>query len=299
MLLLTLVFDKEIEDAMDGINRMKIYFHNKNITLGISESIEAETHFVKFFCNDEEFNAKLVDRFKLYVAYILYQIVVNNYTKLELQNFLLDTYFFLKYDEIKDVTELSIQAFLEKGPITDESSIYCMNQKNSITEKIIECLNESSEINVKGFITFRMKELTGGLENIIDRVTEKYMVEKEYSEFIKLLKYFVEVQEVKIDEVNIVIEKCGNYNILDKYGKDIFDQLLSEVSEAKLTSTVSPDDMLISGLITNSPGKINIHCVENCTNPQLLETIKSVFQGRVNFCEGCKKCKSLKQSLKI
>ncbi len=37
------------------------------------------------------------------------------------------------------------------------------------------------------------------------------MVEKEYNEFIKLLKYFVDVQENKIDEVNIIIDKLGNY----------------------------------------------------------------------------------------
>ena len=33
------------------------------------------------------------------------------------------------------------------------------------------------------------------------------MVEKEYNEFIKLLKYFVEIQESKVDEVNILIEE--------------------------------------------------------------------------------------------
>ena len=35
-----------------------------------------------------------------------------------------------------------------------------------------------------------MRELREDIEFIIDKV-EKYMVEKEYTEFIKLLKYFV------------------------------------------------------------------------------------------------------------
>ena len=51
-----------------------------------------------------------------------------------------------------------------------------------------------------------MKELRSDIEEIIDKVIEGYMVEKEYKEFIKLLKYFVDIQESKIDLINIVID---------------------------------------------------------------------------------------------
>ena len=35
-----------------------------------------------------------------------------------------------------------------------------------------------------------MRELREDIEEIIDKVVEKYMVEKEYKEFIRLLKIF-------------------------------------------------------------------------------------------------------------
>ncbi|EET86548.1 sporulation protein YtxC, partial [Clostridium carboxidivorans P7] len=72
-----------------------------------------------------------------------------------------------------------------------------------------------------GFITFRMKELREDLEEIVDKVVERYMTEKEYNEFIKLLKYFVEIQESKIEEINIIIKSDGKYLIQDKEGNDI------------------------------------------------------------------------------
>ncbi len=36
------------------------------------------------------------------------------------------------------------------------------------------------------------------------------MVDKEYNEFIKLLKYFVEIEESKLDKLNILIDLLEN-----------------------------------------------------------------------------------------
>ena len=33
--------------------------------------------------------------------------------------------------------------------------------------------------------------------------------EKEYNEFIKLLKYFVDIQDCKLEEVNIIVQRNG------------------------------------------------------------------------------------------
>ncbi len=41
--------------------------------------------------------------------------------------------------------------------------------------------------------------------------------------------------------------------------------------------------MLISWLITNVPKEINIYNIENCTNKELINTIKNVFEERVNI----------------
>jgi putative sporulation protein YtxC len=144
-----------------------------------------------------------------------------------------------------------------------------------------------------------MKELIKDLECIIDKVVENYMVEKEYNEFIKLLKYFVEIQESKIDEVHIIVKGNSEYLIQDENGNDILEQLFSELSEARYTGTVSVEDMLISGLITNSPGKVIVHCEENCDNKELMDTIKKVFLDRVTFCSSCKICEGIKKTLKV
>lgn len=299
MLLQTIVFEKETLDIMEKINDMKKYFEEKNIFLGISESINLGTHFVKIFCNDLDFNHKLRNRFNLYISNILYDIAIEQFCVDEIQHFLLDNYFFLRYDEMKEVSNRSIKILRNEEKITDEDMVYCMNKKNNIITKIKACIDENDEINIQGFITFRMKELREELEDIVNRVVEKYMAEKEYSEFIKLLKYFVEIQESKIDIINIIIKSDGSYEIHDKKDNDIMNEVFSNLTDTKYSDSVSIEDLIISGLITYCPEKIIIHCKENCNNKEILDTIEKVFEERVEFCDHCKVCKAVKETVKM
>lgn len=299
MLLQTIVFEKETRDIMGKISDMKKYFEEKNIFLGISESTNLGTHFIKIFCNDVDFSDKLKNRFNLYISNILYDIAIEEFCKDEIQHFLLDNYFFLRYDEMKEVSNRSIKILRNEEKITDEDMVYCMNKKNDIITKIKACIDENDELNIQGFITFRMKELREELEDIVNRVVEKYMAEKEYNEFIKLLKYFVEIQESKIDLINIIIQPNGNYEIQDKKGNDIMDEIFSNLTDTKYSDSVSVEDLIISGLITYCPEKIIIHCKENCNNKEILDTIEKVFEERVEFCGNCKTCISVKETVKI
>lgn len=299
MLLLTIVHNKLREDVIDEISKLKEYFKSKNVVIGISESIKEDTHFIKIFCNDLDYDDKLISTFNINMANILYGVVIDEFYKREMRSFLEDTYFFLKYEEIVEVTSLAAKALKSEGAILDENMVYCINRKNTILEKITKCIEENKEINIKGFITFRMKEFREDLESIVDKVVEGYMVEKEYKEFIKLLKYFVEIQDSKIDEVNIIFKENGDYLIQDSSNRDILSELTSELSETRYTESVCLEDMLISGLITNCPKKIIIHCSHNCVNNELLETIKSVFLDRVSFCDKCKMCKQIKSTSKV
>jgi putative sporulation protein YtxC len=296
LLLLTVVYNNDKEDVIDGINNVREYFKYKKINIGISESIDCDAHFVKIYC-DEEINPKLLNVFNIHVANILYNVVIEEFYKKDILNFLSDTYFFLKFDEIKEIKQNSLEALKGEEHVIDENSIYCMNKKNAIIDKIVECICENKEININGFITFRMKELKEDLESIIDKVVEKYMVEKEYNEFIKLLKYFVEVQESKIGHINLIIDTDGEYLVQNKEGKNITEELFSDLSDLHYKESTNKEDMLISALITNSPETITIHCVENCKNNELVDTIKKVFTDRVDFCNECKTCKKIKSSI--
>jgi putative sporulation protein YtxC len=299
MLMITVVYDDEKEGIAEGIRSMVECFKEKKINIGISESLQDKTHFIKILCGDECVNSNFINTFNVNMANVIYNIIINEFYTKSMQEFLTSTYFFLRYDEIKEVKELSLYALKCDGPLIDEDSIYFMNRKNKVIEKITDYLRENDEINIRGFITFRMKDIKEEFEDVIDRVVEKYMVEKEYNEFIKLLKYFVDIQDSKIDEVDIIMQPDGNYLIQDSDGNDIMNRFLSDLSDTKFSGTINIDDMLISGLITNAPAKVVIHSPENCTNKEMLDTIKNVFLDKVLFCSSCKICMEMKNTTKV
>jgi len=292
MLLVTVGFESEREGIIKEINDLKELYKNYNKIIGFSESIESGTHFIKVFC-DDNMESRLVNKFDLYMANIIYTIVVDEFIKKYLDSFLTDSYFFLKYEELRELKKECIYILKDDGKLINDNTISYYNKKNSIVGKIQNFIKEKREINIKGFLTFRMKELNDDFVFILDKIVERYMVEREYDEFIKLLKYFVEVQDPKIDEVNIIINKNGEYAFKDDKNRDIKKEMFSELFDVKYNN-VNEDDVLLSGLITNSPKKIIIHCAENAINGEIIDTIVKVFTDRVQLCDDCKICKSIK-----
>jgi len=175
-----------------------------------------------------------------------------------------------------------------------------MNKKNSILDRIINCIEEGNVLNIKGFMDFRSKELMPQIYTIIEKVVESYMIEKEYNEFISLLKYFVEIQESKAEKVDLYIGKRGDSYILrDEFGNNIMETLLNEICENKNIVDVSQDDLVISGLITMCPKKIVIHSANRCKNKELINTLEKVFENRIYHCSGCNECLMFKEIIEM
>ena len=299
MLLLTIVYNRSMEYIIDEIKDMKKCFEYKKNILGISESIIEDSHFVKIFCSDDNLSDSSIKTFNLNVANMLYKIVTIEFCKKEMNNFLAETYFFLHSDEIKQIKPRIQEALLSEGTILGPNMVYCINRKNKIIDKITGCIEENNEINISGFLTFRTKELNTDLECIVDKVVEAYMVDKEYNEFISLLKYFVEVQESKIEEVNILIGKNGNYYLRDEEGNDLLRNMVMELPDVKFDSKENQEELIISAMITSAPKKIIIHCAQNCKNKELIETISKVFVGRVFYCDNCAECENIKKGMAV
>ncbi|MGH4139420.1 putative sporulation protein YtxC [Clostridium sp.] len=299
MLLLTVVYNSSMECIIDEIKDIKKCFEHKKMILGISESIIDNTHFIKFFCDDDNLSYSSIKTFNLNVANMLYKIVTMEFCKKEMNGFLAETYFFLPYEEIKRIIPKIQESLLSEGAISSPSMVYCINRKNIIMDKITKCIEENNEINISGFLTFRTKELKSDLECIVDKVIEEYMVDKEYNEFIKLLKYFVEIQESKLDEVNIIIEKNGDYYLKDEEGNDLVGNMQMELPEIQFDLKENREELIISTMITTAPKKVIIHCVENCKNKELIQTISKVFENKVHYCDECSACEKIKKGIEV
>lgn len=293
------MYSDKLEEFSDEIADIKEIFDYKNINLGIYESLNDKNHFIKIYCSDNEDNNKLNKMLNLYLSNSIYKIIASEYCNHELDSTINDVYFFIKGKELKYLKKIIKDALIHDGEILDDNEIYCINRKNEVKEKIKGYLDENDELNIDGFLRFRIRDFKEHLDRVVDKVIERYMVQKEYNEFIKLLRYFVEIQECKIDEVNIIIDEKGGYGIQNKRGEDILEKFLRDANDSKFSGVANIEDVIISGLITNVPKRIILHCVENCKNKELIDTIKNVFLDRVAFCNECSLCLDIKNNIKL
>ncbi|MGL5615540.1 MAG: putative sporulation protein YtxC [Sarcina sp.] len=288
MLLIQIAFEGE-RDFIKDIQELRNILKNKSINIGMSESIEKNTHFIKIFCDDieetdtEERVSSIKNKVLTYVGNLIYKEVISEYRKRELLEYVTENYFFLRHDEIIEV-DLQINKILSgKEKISDENGIKFQNIVNSMISEIKDFMMEEGVINIDGFIRFRLKTMKEKIETVVDKVVEIYMVEKEYNEFIKLLKYFVEIQESKMDVININIKNNGEYIVEDENGKNLFEEFIKDLVENKDNQSINAEDVIISGLITNAPKHIYITNREYCLNKEFLNTISEVFGERVMF----------------
>lgn len=285
-----LIYEKDFDGLIEELEEMREYFKSRHIEIGIAESMEDKTHFINIYFPDKKIEEKALNIFHHHIGSILYKALIEEFDEKCMIDFITEAYFFLNEDELRDVRIKSLNILNnDKLPIND-NNIFYINRKNELIDKIIECIADKNEINIKGFLTFRMKPLRDEIEKIIDKIVEEYLIEKEYNEFIKLLKYFVEIQDSRIELVNIIIKEDGNYSVLDGEGNNIMDEFAKDFINNQMASAINVEDILISGLIAYCPEKIVIHGSKNSRNNEIINTIKNVFLNRVSFCENCKIC---------
>lgn len=108
------------------------------------------------------------------------------------------------------------------------------------------------------------------------KMEEELIIQREYDEFIKLLKYFLDIQEPKIKEVYVTALDNGSYELKDVDDNKIYNEYFMEDIISSYGS-VNYDDLLMSTLITLAPRKIIINNSNSFTNKELLNTIIRVF----------------------
>lgn len=280
MIILEMIYSKDIDLSMD-LQELKALLKHKKINIGLVEEMDSDCHIIKVIGDDNDDDTKRIEIVKMYISNILYRLVIKRYRQKELYQILSENFFFLRQEEIFSVEEEIIKTLNLERFISNDLFVYCSNKVNAMMDKIKACIDENMQININGFLTFRTKQFREDIEDIVEKVVEKYTVEKEYKEFIKLLKYFVDIQESKIDKVYLNVSPEGGYTLNDEKGDDLINIFLEELSDCKIGVDVNLEDVIISGLITSVPKKIIISGKEVCTNREFIDTIINVFGERV------------------
>ena len=162
-------------------------------------------------------------------------------------------------------------------------------RKDEIYTVVLEYINKNKAMILDGFVNFRLDEYLSTIDETVDFSVNKYVIEKEYNEFIDLLKFYIDSKESKTNLVHLIY--ANNESILldeskniISYNDNIFDyKYLSDIS-------FSSNDYALNALLTLLPKKIEAHIIGY--EDEFIGTLKSIFTSRVSICKNCNICKT-------
>lgn len=170
-----------------------------------------------------------------------------------------------------------------------------LRRKYKIAEAANEYLQENTELNLDGFMRFRLDAYREELHELAEYAIDEFLMDQQYQEFISLLKYFVYIQEAKIPFAHL-IHKGGNEFVLLN---DQMEPIDTSGNDATLTvemleRDINFEDVIVSTLIAVSPQQIFIHTRD--PEVQVIQTISQIFENRVQLCDYCRLCQTLDRS---
>lgn len=189
--------------------------------------------------------------------------------------------------ELEELVEICFRAL--NGPRDAGGQAMPAMRKAGVARKLSGYLREHAYLDLNGFYRFRLADYHSCLSEAVEYALEEFVADRQYREFISLLKYFVYFQDIKIPKANLI--HCGDnrYAMLDHRMQPLEWCGTEEVTVEKVDRELNYEDMIVSTLISASPRHITIHTREPDTLS--IRTIRQIFEGRTTLCTSCKLCK--------
>lgn len=183
--------------------------------------------------------------------------------------------------------------------LNDKNEKEFENRNEKIFLSFYEYIKENKFFILDGFINFRLFEYRNLLSEVVDIAVNKFIIDKEYRQFIKLLQEYINSKASNIGLVHVIYSETEpiildeNENIIHYDRKLIQAKYLSDIS-------FSSKDYCLNELLNLLPKKIILHLIGE--EDEFINTLELIFKGRISICKDCNICKTfsvINNSLKI
>lgn len=221
------------------------------------------------------YNAEYTDFFYDKVASILTDTVLAFFEEKFLKRILEYNYFYFTHQEKKKILGMA-QDFLEADTISKEDNYF------AIYYPILDYIKENKSLVLEGFVNFRLKNYTKNLDYVIDISVNKFLIEKEYTEFINILRLYVSMSPYNFPTVHLIY--CNNECVLLDDDKNII-PMNDNIDNAKFLSdvTFSANDYSLNTLLSLNPKRLVVHLIDK-KEDEFINTLKCIFESRVQIC---------------
>lgn len=144
-------------------------------------------------------------------------------------------------------------------------------------------LEEHERLHLDGFLRFRLSDYRAEVQEAAETAIEERMMEKQYQEFMTLLKSMVEWQETRTSTVHVLHSGGHAFRLLDEEMRPL-EQDISELNAfskkefLEAQEEQEEESRVVSRLLAASPRHLYIHTPE--PESQVIRTIIGIFGDR-------------------
>lgn len=208
------------------------------------------------------------------ISNLLVFLVLDVFEQIVTKKILQDEYFYFDTIERKQILD-------KINDINLEDIEHFTIKENILFNAFYNFLKDNDKLYLKGFLTFRIKDYFDELKRITDDAVNRYLIEREYSEFVSLLKLYINSEESKIDLVHLIYH--DEDSVLLDQNKNIIKTDINLLNAKFLSDiTFSSSDIVLNTLLNIIPKKIYIH-LENNNEDEFITTLRLIFEDRVSI----------------
>ena len=259
------------------LNYLLYEFENSNI-----DNLYVSKHKFKIYPNIIlHYLGKDISSFYAFLAGSLTNIIIRFYEKHILKCIIFSNYFYFSDIERNQILEYCIDLL----NASQNDRLHC---NHLIFSSCFDYVKHHNVLILDGFIHFRLKDYWKTLDDIVDISVDKFVLEREYNEFISLLKMYINSRKSVSPILHLVYH--NNESILLDDKKQLID-ISSHVFDAKYLSDISfsSNDYALNALLSLLPEKLYVHLVSK-TEDEFICTLKLIFENRLFICDDCPIC---------
>lgn len=272
--------------------------HSDSLQYLLNELTHIDLEQVCFSCNQFKHYKNVIIHYtgidnKLFlnkISNILSLLVIDEMEETFFKKLLIKNYFYFDCEERNQILNLCYDIN------TNNFSAIFDKKFRSLYGCFYSFLSENKSLVLQGFINFRINSYFKILDDIISEGVNQFIVEKEYMEFISLLKLYINSQACNCEVVHMIYS--SSESILLDNNKEIITTSNDNLKAKYLSDiTFSSNDYTLNSLLTLLPKKIYIHLINNDID-EFIHTIQSIFEDRTHICRDCNICDLYKNHIK-
>ena len=286
------VFSVASGRALDSIrnilSRETEEWRDRGVRISVQESLSGD--LLIFRCEIpkrfEPSGQEIMRNVKDSVASGLSHVIIDEYERVLVQRLIDDNYGYLSARDREALRRKVTLRLNGGGPPGLRLGLAERNRRKSrVWAKLAEYLERENEIVLEGFITFRLKEYLEDLFDAVEKTAEDYLTEREYREFLKLLRHFMGRQKNPATEVHVVRDGAS-YQVLDDKMAPVRGEVGRFLEKPPRGIDLGADDLIVSAVVTLAPVKVVWHGPKG--DSPCFDLLRDLFEEGMTVCPGCR-----------